>query len=70
MYIDSLDSSSHTATYEDETLEIEESDEESYIEINDSKYPADVAIEDIKATGWDEEKYEGNPLTGMIVGGD
>ncbi|KAM7493825.1 hypothetical protein LguiB_028434 [Lonicera macranthoides] len=69
MYIDNLDLSSHTATYEDETLEIEESNEESYIEINDSKYPADVAIEDIKAT--DEEKYEqGNPLTGMIVGGD
>ncbi|KAM7493812.1 hypothetical protein LguiB_028421 [Lonicera macranthoides] len=73
MYIDNLDSSSHAATYEDDTSEIEESDEESNVEMNDSKYPAEVAIEDIKATGWDgwdEEKYEqGNPLTGMIVGG-
>lgn len=69
MYIDNLDSSSRAATYEDDTFKIEESDEECYVEMNDSKY-LDVAIEVIKATGWDEEKYEGDPLTGMIVGGD
>ena len=35
--------------------------------MNDLKY-SDVAIEDIKPTGWDEDKYEGDPFTGMIVG--
>ncbi|KAM7490953.1 hypothetical protein LguiA_033874 [Lonicera macranthoides] len=55
------------STYEENTFEVEESDEENYIEMNDSKY-LDVAIEDIKPTGWDEDKYEGDPLTRLLVG--
>ena len=67
LFIDELDSSAQ-ADYNDDISEIfetEEDDEENYLKSNDLSTLMRRLIEDIIPTGSNENKYEGNPLTGI-----